>query len=345
MNKYSPECLFCGRYINRPKKTMTEFGEVLSGKCNCGSVYVCDPTGRNVGEAYMEALAIAKGDWNIYELGEGEDYKTKEMGYNFKKHMQIHSAAMSEAKGKLIFVKLSRYQEPDIPQKKDSADMQKGAIAAKGGLKNKVKELLRAKAYNEIAELAKTDKGVIRQTISLAYDKEDPMTWRAIEAIGFIAGALSVERIDIIKDTIRRLLWSMSEESGGIGWSSAEMLGEIIKANPDEFTDIIPIVWSFKDEEMFRPGTIWAMGRIALERTDLAEFILKDLQLMTTDKNPTVRGYAALVVGIMGAGEFAEDIKNLADDNSSINFYQDGDLIKRTVGEIAEEAISRTRKQ
>lgn len=345
MNKYSPECPFCGRYIIRPEKTMIEFGEVLSGKCSCGSVYVCDPTGRNIGEAYMEALAIAKGDWNIYELGEGEDYEIKEMSYDFKNHMQIYSTSMKEAKGKLIFVKLGRYQESDIIQRNDSADTKKETVAVKGGLKNRIKDLLKTKAYNEIAELAKTDKGVIRQTISLAYDKEDPMTWRAIEAIGFIAGALSVEKNDVIRDTIRRLLWSMGEESGGIGWSSAEMLGEIIRANPDEFSDIIPIVWSFRDEEMFRPGTVWAMGRIALCRPDLAGFILRDLQMMTADKNPTVRGYAAWVIGIMGAGEFIGDIKNLADDNSSINFYHDGDLIKKTVGEIAEEAISRIRKQ
>lgn len=343
MNKYPPECPFCGRHIVHPEKTMTEFGEVLSGKCNCGSVYVCDPTGRNVGEAYMEALAIAKGDWNIYELGEDEDYEIKEMGYNLKNHMQIHSAAMSEAKGKLIFVKLRRYRDSDIMQKKDSADTQKKTIAIKGRLKNKIKELLDTESYDEIADLAKTDKGVIRQIISLAYDKEDVMTWRAIEAIGFIAKALSVERIDVVRDTIRRLLWSMGEESGGIGWSSAEMLGEIIRANPDEFIDIIPILWSFRDEEMFRPGILWAMGRIALCRPDLAGFILKDLQVMTTDKNPTVRGYAAWFFGIIGAGEFVEDIKNLAGDNSSINFYQDGNLIKRTVGEIAEEAISRIR--
>jgi len=342
MNKYPPECPFCGRYIIRPEIKRTEFGEVLSGKCNCGAVYVCDPTGHNAGEAYMEALAMAKGDWDIGLMNEDMDYQTKDMDYDLKSHTRLYSAGMGEIHGKLIFVRLKmpdvqQSQSPEMPTK---TSMLEGR-GKKENLKERIKSALGDRSYDEIADMARRDKGVIRRLISLAYDKDDVMAWRAIEAMGSVAGELSKERIDIVRDTIRRLLWSMGEESGGIGWSAAEMLGEIIRSNPDQFIDIIPIVWSFHEEEMFRAGTVWAMGRIASVRPDLVRFILKDVQGMITDKNPTVRGYAAWVIGILGADSLLEDINKLVNDQSAINFYYGGELTRKTVGCMVKEAISK----
>ncbi len=353
MNKYPPECPFCGRYVARPEETRTEFGEVLSGKCDCGAVYVCDPTGHNTGEAYMEALAMAKGDWDIDLIGEGVDYQAEDMEYDFKNHMRLYSTGMGEAGGRLVFVKLegpAMIQSQGIETKayndmNSKIAVETGQMNKKGDLKGRIGGLLKTRSYNEIAEIAKNDKGVIRRIISLAYDKDDVISWRAIEAMGVVAGEFSIGqargRIDVIRDTIRRLLWSMGEESGGIGWSAAEMLGEIIRNNPDEFSDIIPIVWSFRDEEMFRAGVIWAMGRIASVRPDLVKFILKDLQLMIKDSNPSVRGHTAWVVGILGEKSLSEDINSLVNDASTINFYHDGELIKKTVSEIVKEAINK----
>jgi hypothetical protein len=324
---------------------MTEFGEVLSGKCICGAVYVCDPTGHNTGEAYMEALAMAKGDWDIGRMDENMDYQTVDMDYDLKNHMRLYSAGIGETRGKLIFVKLKRHdvqqsQSVEIPSKTASVSEDRGK---KGDLKERIKNALSARSYAEITDMARRDKGVIRRLLSLAYDKDDVIGWRAIEAIGSVAGELSKERIDIIRDTIRRLLWSMGEESGGIGWSAAEMLGEIIRSNPDEFSDIIPIVWSFRDEEMFRAGTIWAMGRIAEVRPDMVDFILNDLSPMLADGNPFVRGYAVWVVGVFKAQSLLPDAQKLLSDQSIINFYRNGELIKMSVGEIVKEAINKNR--
>ncbi|MDI6728395.1 MAG: hypothetical protein QMD44_05650 [Thermodesulfovibrionales bacterium] len=343
MNKYPPECPFCGRHIVRPETTCTEFGEILSGRCNCGAVYVCDPTGHNSGEAYMEAMAMAKGDWDIGMMDEDMDYQTEDMDYDLKNHMRLYSAGMGETRGKLVFVKLkmpdARQSQPaEIPSKTTSVSEDRGK---KGDMKERIKDALSARSYDKITDMARRDKGVIRRLISLAYDKDDVMGWRAIEAMGYVAGELSKQRVDIVRDTIRRLLWSMGEESGGIGWSAAEMIGEIVRSNPDQFTDVVPIVWSFHEEEMFRPGTVWAMGRIASVRPDLVKFILKDIQGMITDKNPAVRGYAAWVIGILREDGFLEDINKLTSDNSTVNFYQEGELTRKTVAEIVKAAINK----
>jgi len=342
MIKYTPECPFCGKEIERPAVTKTEFGEVLSGKCSCGAVYVCDPTGRNAGEAYMEALALAKGDWEIGQLNQDGDYRTSDIDYDLKTHQRVYSGGRSVKSGKLIFVSLSG-METELVEVEKSPVIEEGT-PEKGSLKDRIRGLLESGSYDDVVKIAQKDKGVLRWLVSLSYDKEDVISWKAMESVGLIARAFSGDKVSVIRETTRRMIWSMSDESGGIGWSAAEILGEIIRNNPDEFNDLIPIVWSFREEEMFRPGSVWAMGRIAAVRPDLVSFIVKDLQEIMDDKNPLVRGYAAWVAGILGDTNIAEGIRKLLFDDSQISFYFDGRLLKKTVSEIAKEAINKLSK-
>ncbi|MDI6801517.1 MAG: hypothetical protein QMD01_05630 [Thermodesulfovibrionales bacterium] len=331
MNKYTPECPFCGKHITAPEKIKAELGEIIAGRCACGAVYVCDPTGHNMGEAYMEALAFAKGDWDIYSMSPDTDYFMTDMDYDLKRHARLYSKSTGEGGGKLIFVKLTGSIMP-MEVKQDIANETKGACLSKSQLK----DLLANSRYDEIVRAANKDKGILRRLISSTYDKDDVISWRAMEALGIIAGEFSRSgKTEVIRDIIRRLLWSMGEESGGIGWSSPEMLGEIIRSNPDEFGDIIPILWSFREEEMFRGGIVWAMARIGSVRPDLVNFAIDEMEIMVADKNPYVRGYVAWFFCIIGGEDFIGHLKNLSDGEEIINFYKDGELIKRKVRDIA----------
>ncbi|MBF0557506.1 MAG: hypothetical protein HQL08_01865 [Nitrospirae bacterium] len=325
-----------------------EFGSVLGGRCECGAVYVCDPTGHNTGEAYMEALALSKGNWQLNGIEENVDYETETIDYDEKSHQTVYSKGNSSLSGRLVFVKVKSGTESSLPEQRAQADSpSQSRISTPGGktdMKGKVRKLLESRDYEDVAQMARQDRGVIRWLISLAYDKEEEITWRAIEAVGVISKKYSKEIMDVLRDTVRRLLWSMGEESGGIGWSAAEMLGEIIAGDPDAFNDIVPILWSFKEEDMFRSGILWAMGRISLVRPDMTAFIADDLPGMMRDPNPNVRGYAAWVAGISGAGNLVEHISRLLDDASPVAFYRDGNLTSRTLSEIARDAMHKMPK-
>ncbi len=54
----------------------------------------------------------------------------------------------------------------------------------------------------------------------------------------------------------------MTDESGGIGWSAPEMLGEIVRANPFEYCDLVPLIWHCQDEDLFRAGALWGLYRL-----------------------------------------------------------------------------------
>ena len=353
MIKYTPECPFCGRIINRPAEIKTEFGKVTGGACECSALYVCDPTGHNTGEAYTEALALAKGGWQISGMDENVDYETVDIDYDEKSHQRVYSKGLRSLSGRLVFVRLKvRQFKSSVPAQPtpDAGDDRRRTVTQESNInmKDRIKGLLKLRAYAQLADMAGQDKGIIRGLISLSYDKQDVISWRAIEAIGVISRIFSKEKMDILRETIRRLLWSMGEESGGIGWSAAEMLGEIVTADPDAFNDIIPILWSFKEEEMFRAGIVWAMRRIAMIRPELVAFIIQDLPEMLEDRNPVVRGYTVRLMGILpetlNAGTGRQQISKLLGDNNPVPIYNEGELLSRSVGEIAEEVLHKTVK-
>ena len=117
--------------------------------------------------------------------------------------------------------------------------------------------LLEEKKYDEVTALAKKDiRGLFRLLISITYDKSDVLCWRAIEVTGIIAGEIAKTSPDVIRNLAQRLLWMLRDESGNNISSAPEMLGEIVRNSPDSFADIAPVIASFHDELMLKPGVL-----------------------------------------------------------------------------------------
>ncbi len=109
---YEPRCPFCREIFDRPVEIDTDLGSFLGGVCNCGAVYSFDPTGRNLGETFMDALSYACGqDWDLaMSLESGTDYEEIIINYDIRTHTvspkRIGYWGMRRAQGRLFFVKL-----------------------------------------------------------------------------------------------------------------------------------------------------------------------------------------------------------------------------------------------
>ena len=116
-------------------------------------------------------------------------------------------------------------------------------------LKNELKQALLAGDHARVAELAIADKRTFGKLVALAYNKDELLCWRAIEAIGAAAAAVAKEDQASVRNAVQRILWSAREESGGMGWSAPELLAEIAIAAPRYFPDIPPIIISLHSED------------------------------------------------------------------------------------------------
>lgn len=308
-----PICLFCGRIIEPPQETFTEIGEVIYGKCECGAIYVCEPTGHNQGDALVDAMFLAspKGIENV-ELG--VNFELRERDYDYRTHQYIYMKT-SHFNGKLFFIKalkedmkLNRHEKINI-NKKDFIS------------------LLENLEFETIEKASLGNKNIFGWIISLSYDKENSISWKAIEAMGHVAKVyVDAGQIEPLRNTIRKLLWSMTDESGGIGWRAAELIGEIIYAEPSLFDDIIPILWSQREEESFLESVLRSMIKLS-KKVDLNKYISvndKELKDLLHHEKDEIRALTAILIRkIKTPITVPEDIKELM-----LSVYTRGNVIK-----------------
>lgn len=204
-------------------------------------------------------------------------------------------------------------------------------------LKKEIINILEKNKYAEIIEIAKKERNIFRILISLTYKKEELICWKAIEATGIITGNMAGSNPAAVRNLAQKLLWMMRDESGNNPGSAPEMLGEIIRNSPDEFSDIAPVIASFNDEDMLRSGVLRALLRISDKRPDLISISVEFIGPYLKDKDPLIHIYSLLLAGRYRLRRLIPEIAMLKGDRSIAKIYNDGDFKFFNVGETAEK--------
>jgi len=219
-------------------------------------------------------------------------------------------------------------------------------------LKHSILRAIESNDLESVVTLVQENKRSLSILVRISYDKETLAAWRAIKAVGLAAKALVKTDHEFLRETVRKLLWSLSDESGGIGWSAPELLGEIVSADPERFSDIIPLIAQVFDveEEVFRPGVVYALTRIAEAAPEKVAVYQKIAILSLTDKNPLIKIYGLGLVERLWqtairenlwSSEYSRRIMTLI---NSINFdsevawiYENDDFLCVEVGDASKK--------
>ncbi len=205
--------------------------------------------------------------------------------------------------------------------------------------KSEVIDSLKQGDFGKLLEIARDDRGIFRKLISLTYDREDVLSWRAIEAIGLVAGERAKADPAAVRGLVQRILWMMREESGNNPWSGPDMLGEIVRNSPDEFSDIAPIIVSFHDEEILRSGVLSAVARIAEVRPDLLKCAAPVIGEYLKHRDPLTRYYSLLAAGRLMLRELIQSVEALLTDKTEITIYRNRDFETMMLANVADETV------
>ncbi|AEF93326.1 PBS lyase HEAT domain protein repeat-containing protein [Desulfotomaculum nigrificans CO-1-SRB] len=206
-------------------------------------------------------------------------------------------------------------------------------------LREKINVLITQARYDELVNMALRDKGAIKYILRHLYHPFGIERWQAIEGLGRVCAALVHTEPETVKELIRRLLWSMNDESGTTGWSAPEAIGEIIYRCPDKFQEFISIVVHASEEEIFHRGIAWALGRIGQLRPEMVQEFIPLLISFTGHTRPEVRGYAAWALGQIGASEAVPKLAQLQHDHAQVELYEKQKIIYKSVGQLASTAL------
>jgi len=210
-------------------------------------------------------------------------------------------------------------------------------------VKQQVGEFLRKRDYEPLLDLCERDRHFWQEVRFRLYDIDEQLRWPAIEAAaGFMRRWWLSGREEKVRIYIRTLFWSMSDESGGIGWSAPQTISEII-VNIPEIIDpygSMMIAYSIEEPPLMQGG-LWGIGRLGRPIYDSVDF-LKDKVLAVFQSNSTdVLGIAAWAMGETGFKPAMPLLGRLRVHAEPATIYIDGIFYEKAIKQWAEEAIAK----
>ena len=224
-------------------------------------------------------------------------------------------------------------------------------------IKRELIEILRGKDIDAIyASLqAYGESDLISPLFSALYHPEESVRWHAVSAFGGVVDRIARRDLESARVVMRRFLWSLNDESGGIGWGSPEAMAEIMAQNETLFREYFHMLLSYTREdgpELFQNGNylelpqlqrgvIWGIGRLAGKYSEflLQNGVVDDLLPYLQSPDGPVRGISVWSLGILKAGSVREQIQRLLNDRGQVSLYCDGEIIETTISELARQAL------
>ncbi len=215
-------------------------------------------------------------------------------------------------------------------------------------LKKKILELLRLSDLDKgVEDICRYPaKQVIGPLFSHFFHQEERIRWHAVTAMGAVVdGMAKAGDMESARVVMRRLMWSLNDESGGIGWGSPEAMGEITARNgklAEEYHRILTSYaceeGNFLEHEMLQRGLLWGIGRLSHARPALIPYALPWLLPFLKSADPFHRGLAAWAAGPVADGNARAELKNLAGDSAVINIFLEGKLTEKSVASLVADS-------
>ena len=221
-----------------------------------------------------------------------------------------------------------------------------------GELRRALVRLLEADDFEQrTGELSRFDpRRAVSPRIGLLCATAELPRWRAVRALGLLVAGLAQSDAESARIVMRRLIWSLNDESGGIGWGAPEAMGEIMAQSERMAFEYAPILVSYIREEgnpleneLLERGVLWGIGRLAQVRPELVRPWGEDIALRVASGDAAQRGLAAWCLGILGAHRWREALEALGADESAVVLFADGKVAQHRVCDLAAGALQADR--
>ncbi len=221
-------------------------------------------------------------------------------------------------------------------------------------LKSRLKELLEAHGWRErLAELDENDPAALVCPLMGFLHRESPLRWRAATAMGAVVDRMAGQNMESARVVLRRLMWNLNEESGGLGWGSPEAMAEILARNEKLAQEFGSILLSyihdsckadnFLDHAPLRVGAFWGIARFAQAWPEMAAPAEPALLCgLDNEDIPAAKGYAAWALGLIpvsNRAEAAARLRRLQNDATTVELYRNEKISHPTLGDLAAEAL------
>ena len=187
---------------------------------------------------------------------------------------------------------------------------------------------------------------VVNPLFSFILSGDELVKWRAVTAMGAVVADLAANEMESARVVMRRFIWYLKDESGGIGWGSPEAMGEIMARHQGLAAEYAKIIVSyiqphgnFIEHELLQRGVLWGLGRLARARPRLVNEAAGFLRPYLESDDPTLRGLAAWTAGAIGDKSTAPLLQSLLNDETTVNIFLADRLVACPLNRLAREAL------
>ena len=198
-------------------------------------------------------------------------------------------------------------------------------------------------------------KEVVNPLFSALCSPNEIVKWHAVTAFGWVVPNIANEDFESARVIMRRFLWSLNDESGGIGWGAPEAMAEIMVQDErlaDEYLHMLisytrddgPELFqdgNFLELPMLQRGLLWGIGNLCFARKERMQHfcIGKDLQAYLASPDGPVRGLALWALAALEESFGGKEASGLLKDTAEVSIYWQGQFLSHTVGELAKRYL------
>lgn len=185
---------------------------------------------------------------------------------------------------------------------------------------------------------------------------EESLRWFAISCFGAVLGGLVKDEPEAARIVMRRFLWSLNDESGGIGWGAPESMAESMVCSAllrKEYLHMLVSYAKHDGEELFQDGNylelpelqrglLWGIERLSsLFPKEFENYDINfELGEYLKANDSTVKGLALkCVINLERVNVFKEKINLLKSDKKRFRFYHNGSFSELELSALATSVL------
>jgi hypothetical protein len=182
----------------------------------------------------------------------------------------------------------------------------------------------------------------IAPLLSFLCSPEEMVRWHAVRALGVVVSGLADEDMESARVVMRKLMWSLAEESGGMGWGAPEAMAEIMARHHGLASEYGHVLLSYVredgnrlDNDLLLRGALWGVGRLAQARPRLLAECARHLEPFLRCGDAALRGLASWALARTGSRPSPAQAQALRRDEAEFSIYLDGALLRCRVCDAA----------
>jgi hypothetical protein len=201
------------------------------------------------------------------------------------------------------------------------------------------------------------ERDLISPLFSALCNPDETIRWHAVSAFGHVVPRLAQQDLEAARIVMRRFLWSLNDESGGIGWGAPEAMAEIVLHQEILAGEYLHMLVSYMQEDgpecfqdgnyielpMLQRGLLWGIGRlIPRYRRKIKEMgVVSSLEPYLFSPDGDVRGLAVRCLGLFDAVAPIRQAVQLGNDGHQLRLYSDEGISTFSVADLVRQALDR----